>query len=176
MLFRSDSDQETPNTQVVIYEYGDGTLIECEIRNLYTNLEQDMRVGNFFYGSEGWMYLQGGEFRTFFGRKNEPGPVMTAKDLMENQDKLDRKGVHEGVDPHFVNFIDSVRTRKWQNLNADILEGHMSTTMCHLGNISYRTGRALKFNPYAERFINDTNANNYLTREYRHPYIMPDKI
>ena len=174
--FVFDSDQETPNTQVVIYEYDDGTMIECEIRNLYTNFEQDMRVGNFFYGSEGWMNLKSGEFRTFFGRKNEPGPALTSEDVQSAQVKLDRKGIHKGVNPHFVNFIDSVRSRKWQNLNADILEGHMTTTMCHMANISYRTGRALKFNPYSETFIDDADANNYLTRQYRYPHVLPDKI
>ncbi|MBE9510240.1 MAG: Gfo/Idh/MocA family oxidoreductase [Bacteroidetes bacterium] len=174
--FVFDSDQETPNTQVVVYEYDDGTLVECEIRNLYTNLEQDMRVGNFFYGSEGWMYLKSGEFRTYFGRKNEPGPFLSAKDIKTDSSELDRKGVHAGIDPHFVNFINSVRSRKWQNLNADILEGHMSTAMCHMANISYRTGRALNFNPYSETFIDDADANNYLTRQYRYPHVLPDKI
>jgi predicted dehydrogenase len=167
-----DSDQETPNTQIVTYKYDDGTILECEIRNLYTNLEQEMVVGNFFYGSEGWMVLKSGEFQTFFGRKNEPGPSLSNTELAS--DPLNRAGT--GGEPHFQNFIDCVRSRKWQDLNGDILEGHLSTTICHLGNIAYRTDKKLKFNPYSEKFVDDEDANSYLKRQYRFPYVLPENI
>jgi hypothetical protein len=52
----------------------------------------------------------------------------------------------------------------------------MSTSICHLANISFRTGRKLEFNPNAEKFVNDDDANNYLTRQYRHPYILPKEV
>jgi len=52
----------------------------------------------------------------------------------------------------------------------------MSTGMMHLGNIAYRTGRKLIFNGQAEKFVRDDDANTYLTREYRAPYVMPDNI
>ncbi len=169
-----DSDQETPNTQIVAYEYDDGVILDCEIRNLYTNLEQEMVVGNFFYGSKGWMVLDGRGFKTFFGRKNEPGPALSKADFAS--DPLDRQGAHKGVDPHFVNFIDCVRSRRWQDLNADIQDGHLSTAICHLGNISYRTERKLEFNSYSEKFIGDDDADTYLSRTYRHPYVLPERI
>ncbi len=54
--------------------------------------------------------------------------------------------------------------------------GHLSTLLCHLGNISYRTGRKLHFNPSAERFVNDEDADTYLTRNYRPPYVMPEEV
>jgi predicted dehydrogenase len=73
--FVYDSDQETPNTQVAVYEYDDGTILECEIRNLFTNFEENMVVGNFFYGSKGWMYLKSGEFKTFLVEKMNRVPV-----------------------------------------------------------------------------------------------------
>ncbi len=69
-----------------------------------------------------------------------------------------------------------MRTRRWQDLNADIIEEHMSSALCHLGNLSYRTGRKLTFNPFAGKFVNDDDANLYLTREYCYPYIVPDKV
>ena len=56
---------------------------------------------------------------------------------------------------HFKNFIDCVRSGKWQDLNADILEGHLSTTLCHLGNIACRLKRTLQFDPNSEKFIDD---------------------
>jgi hypothetical protein len=69
-----------------------------------------------------------------------------------------------------------MKSRKWQDLNAEILEGHMSTAMMHMGNISYRTGRKLTFDGQAEKFINDDEANSYLTRKYRDPYLLPEAI
>jgi hypothetical protein len=52
----------------------------------------------------------------------------------------------------------------------------MSTAMMHLGNIAYRTGRKLHFNPTSEKFINDEDADSYLTRNYRPPYVVPDAV
>src|SRR2546423_6835784 len=63
---------------------------------------------------------------------------------------------------HFENFISSVRSRKVEDLYCDILEGHMSTTLAHLANISFRTGRKLVFDPDKERFVGDhEDANRY---------------
>jgi len=167
-----DSDQETPNTQITTLEYEDGKILQFEVRGLYTNAEDGITVGNLFFGTEGWMHFAGGQFKTFFGRKNEPGKSMSRKDLAS--DPMDLAG--PVGDPHFSNFIDCVRSRKMEDLKSDILEGHMSTALCHLGNISYRSGRKLIFNPYAEKFINDDDANSYLKRVYRHPYAVPDEV
>ena len=165
-FFCQDSDQEVPNIMAAIYEYDDGKIIQNEVRSLYTNPEGAASGGNcFLYSSEGWMTLSSGGFRTFFGRKNEPGPSLSDKDIPEEE----RGNI-------WKNFIDCVRTRRWQDLDCDILEGHMSTAIGHLGVISYRTGRKLTYNPYNEKFINDEDANTYLTRKYRYPYVVPDKI
>jgi len=74
------------------------------------------------------------------------------------------------------NLIDCVRSRKREDLDNDILEGHLSAAIGHLGVISYRTGRKLTFNPEEEKFENDREADKLLTREYRKPYIVPDKV
>ena len=165
-----DSDQEIPNVQIAIYKYEDGTILQMEVRSWYTNNEGGAKI----YGSEGWMELGGGGFKTYFGPKNKPGPSLSRKDIKYEQ--TDPEVRVKGVHPHFVNFIDCVRSRRWQDLNADVLEGHLSTTIALLGNISYRTGRKLTFNPYSERFINDDDANSYLTRIYRQPYVVPDEV
>jgi hypothetical protein len=73
-------------------------------------------------------------------------------------------------------FIFCVRSCKVEDLYCDILEGHMSTSLAHLANISFRTGRKLIFDPDREKFVGDEEANRYLTREYRKPYTMADKI
>jgi hypothetical protein len=74
---------------------------------------------------------------------------------------------------HFQNFIDCVRSRKKEDLHCEILEGHMSTSLCHLANIAFRTGRKLTFDPATEMFPGDDEANRYLTRQYRAPYVLP---
>jgi len=125
-----------------------------------------------------------------------------------------------GADNHFDNFIKAVHSRKYSDLNADILEGHLSSALCHTGNISYRLGKkqeqgeilhALKNNkrlkescqrmlahlwnnevdldatpaslgvtltmePKTERFLGNDKANALLTRDYRKPYVVPQKV
>ena len=172
-----DSDQETPNTQMALFEYDDGTIIQFEVRGLYTNQEDGIRIGNLFYGSEGWMHLNGGTWKTYFGRENEPGPSsddLPAVSEEEEADPMNLAGA--GSSGHFGNFIHTLRTGDWMNLTGDILEGHKSAAMCHLANISNRLGRELEFDSHNERFIGDDVANGYLTRDYRHPYVVPDKV
>jgi predicted dehydrogenase len=168
LYHRNDTDQEVPNVQVATFEYDDGTFFELEVRCLDSNPEANVRGGSFVYGTEGWMFIDHLEFKTYLGRNNDPGPTMTGKDLQP---------VVERLEPiHFGNWIDCIRSRKWQNLNADIAEGHLSTSMMHLGNISYRTGRKLHFNSAAEKFVDDEDADSYLTRQYRPPFVLPEKV
>ncbi len=171
-----DSDQEIPNVQLGAFEYADGKTIQVDVRSLYNNSEDGEKGGEFIYGSKGWMHITHTSFKTFLGKDNEPGPAMNSKDMTVPTDK---KMIQEfkGTDgPHMGNFIDCVRTGRWQDLNADILEGHFSTSVMHLGNIAYRTGRTLHFDGRAERFINDDEANSYLTRRYRYPYVLPETV
>ena len=66
-----------------------------------------------------------------------------------------------------------MKSRKSADLIADIEEGHYSSLLCHLGNISYRTGRRLVFDPNNETFPHDQEANKYLGREYRAGFELP---
>jgi predicted dehydrogenase len=168
-----DSDQESPNTQIATFEYDDGKIIQFEVRGLYTNAEDGVTIGNLFFGSLGWMRLDGAEWKTYFGRKNEPGPYFSA-DKSKAADPANLAGT--GGDGHFSNFINALRSGDGMSLNADIEEGHLSTSLCHLGNIANRLGRQLRFDSQAERFEGDDIANAYLTREYRHPYAVPEKV
>ena len=77
---------------------------------------------------------------------------------------------------HYANFIDAVRSRKVENLHTNVEEGHWSAAMCHLSNIAYRTGRTLVFDSKEEKFVNDKDADRLLTREYRAPFVVPDKV
>lgn len=182
-----DSDQQTPNVQLATVEYADGTLMDIELTNLYTPTFGGVRgTANFFYTSKGYVSSADG-WKAVLGE-------------FTPRDRPDRSGVSErmanvsfptrtytpgGAIPdlddeepanHFENFISCVRSRKLEDLNGEILDGHMSTTICHLANISFRTGRKLVFDPGSESFPGDEEANGYLKREYREPYVLPEKV
>jgi len=171
-----DSDQEIPNVQLGVFQYKDGKTIQVDVRSIYNNDEAGQKGGEFIYGSKGWMHITHTSYKTYFGKDNESGPSKTADDKSEPKDKNVIQEFKGTDGPHMANFIDCVRTRRWQDLNADILEGHLSTTIILLGNTAYRTGRTLKFNGRAEKFVDDNDANSYLTRLYRQPYTLPEKI
>ena len=156
--------QETPNTQTAAFTYADGKIIELETRGRYTNHEgsSGQEVGNIFYGTEGWLEISGNIWKAF--RKREKQPFSQSKES-EN----DRSN-------HWANFLEAMRSEKDEDLHCDIHEGHLSTSLCHLANISYRLGRSLKFNGKEEKFANDREADAMLIREYRKPYVVPDKV
>lgn len=170
-FYAYDSDQEVPNLQVATFEYEDGKIMELEVRSLYHPEEPG---GLLFLGTKGYAQL-GSSFVTFMGPKKEPGLTITEKD-MEPDPKRDQYD-KERIDYHFVNFLDCMRSRRWQDLNADIETGHMSTAMMHLGNIAYKTGRKLIFDSKTEKFVNDKEADSYLHRQVeRKPYVLPKVV
>jgi hypothetical protein len=75
--------------------------------------------------------------------------------------------------PHYQNWVDALRANDPKLLTCDVLEGHLSSTLPHLANISYRMGRALTFDGKNERFANDKKADALLTREYRKGFEIP---
>ena len=84
-----------------------------------------------------------------------------------------------GRGDHFANFIDCVRSRKAEELNAPSEEGHISCSLVHLANVSYRLGRSLCFDPKAEQVIGDEEANHLLRdgdRGYRTPFVVPEQV
>src|SRR5580700_1745509 len=183
--FMFDDDQQTPNTLNCAFEFdlpnGKRKMMEFEVRHWITNSEagvgrgnleagkkrfigQHHSIGNIFYGSNG--YLATGDedassYETFLGRDEKPGPH------------------GHGGGNHFANFIDCVRSRKKEDLNAPIQEGYISAALVHLANASYRLGRTLRFDPETERVIGDDEANGLLRdsdRGYRAPFAVPEEI
>lgn len=121
-------DGQTANTQVAVFDYGDCQLV-FEVRGLPSTSPYPEKVGrrggvgNIFYGTEGIMAVP--DYRSAYVL-NKGGEIV--------------KEFH-GEEDHFGNFIKAVRSRKVEDLNADILDGHLSSALCHLGNISYRLGK-----------------------------------
>jgi predicted dehydrogenase len=182
--FAFDSAQETPNTQAATFEYSDGKILQFEVRGLYTNGEsaiasgqatskqEDIKIGNLFYGTEGWMSVDGSTWKTYFGRNDEPGPSSVT--VEPSADPMVLTGA--GAEGHYGNFIGALRSGKKEDLTCDIEVGYMSTALPHLANISYRLGRKLTFDGAKEKFVDDTAADEMLTRRYRAPYVVPESV
>jgi len=150
--------QETPDAMVVTWEYDD-LLYVFEQRDFtpYRMQGHHNDNDNIIYGDKGFMMIDRDGYRVFY--RHERGPSF-------NKKWTDTK-------THYQNFIDCVKSRNQDALIADIEEGHYSALLCHLGNISYKTGRRLVFDPKTETFPGDEEANGHLGREYRKGYELP---
>jgi len=156
-----DDQGETANTQVCNYAYADGTMLVFEVRGRYTNDEAGVMVGNLFYGSEGHMI----------------GTTLYDKDGKEIPDK-DRVSLKElGINGnHYSTFLKAVRSRNPEDVRGTALDGHLASGHCHLGNIAYRLGRQLEFDPASEQFSGGhvDAANAMLKRQYRDGFAVPE--
>lgn len=170
------SSAETPGVLSTSMKWDDGRMIEFEVRDWYTNAEagfrdtypfvqKDFPVGTIFLGTEGTMIIPDySSYYTFLGRKREPGPS-----AFEEGSPISNL-------PHFQNWVAAMRSRKREDLRAEIIHGHMSSALCHLANISYRVDRTVKFDPSTERFIGDDQADELLTRPPRGKYTVPSQV
>ena len=167
-----DDDQETPNTLIAAMEFGPSDsrhkkLLVFEVRHWISNHEAGIEekdradpntIGNIFYGSEGYLVVWGDGYRTYLGRKQQPGPAR-----------------FEGG-CNFTDFIRAVRSGKASTLNAPIEEGAISCDLVHLANISYRLGRSIEFDPAALVCVGDEEANGMFSHNYRDPFIVPGRV
>ncbi|MCK4292113.1 MAG: Gfo/Idh/MocA family oxidoreductase [Planctomycetes bacterium] len=167
--------RNTPDTQLAVYEYGKFTLqFEATLWTPYIKkIPQTIRNSDAFpdwpfsstrievFGTEGFMYLgrHGGGWQAY----DAGGKIVHSQ--------FGRQGDKE----HQDNFIDCIRTRK--RPNADVEQGHYSVLLSHLANISYRVGnQKLTFDPRTESFVDAPEADRYLKRPYRQPWVVPDKV
>ena len=165
--FLWDDCKEVPEIQTSIYHYPkEKKIIQFEVRNWCTNKEDDVDVANIFYGDKGYMVISGdGYYQTYLGQKREKGP---------GREKVDGDKAN-GVE-HFKNWVSAIKARDMSIQYGPVETVHLSSALAHLGNISYRLGQQLDFDPVAERFIGNEDANNMLSREYRAPYVLPDQV
>jgi predicted dehydrogenase len=193
---------ETANTQVCLHQFASGKRLIFEVRGLKTDKYKGAGVGVIFEGTEGYLV-----------NPSYNGGVAFDKDGKQIAELMGGGDQH-----HYANFVAAVRSRKPEDLNAEILEGHLSSALCHVGNISYRLGDPLRSAELVERLRGDEvaaetldrflqhlqdnkvdpqttpitagplltlagkeefsgprseEANRYLTREYRAPYVVP---
>ena len=154
-------EREFPDNMMVAYQYADGKVLLYEDRGWTPYPLHGVDSGNAFYGTEGWMlFSRRGFFQVFLGEKEQPGP------------SLGKSGrVGQATPLHLANFLDAVRTR--QQPSADAETAHLSCALVHLGEIGYRVGRVLNFEPREERILNDPVADAMLSKPYRSPWEMP---
>jgi len=143
-------DGETANTQIIRFDYGDTDLI-FEVRGLPSDSPYpgkaipkgkrgDNFVGNVWYGSEGFLVC----------------PNYSSGIAFSNDGEVLKR--FSGGGDHFGNFVKAVRSRKNTDLNADVEEGHLSSALCHLGNISYRLGDRVPFAKKPQPFMESKEA------------------
>ena len=176
----ADDDADTPNSQTSSCQWaGRNVLVSFEIRHWYTGGESGIgekypyltslweAVGVIFFGTKGYMIIPDlSSYHTYLGPTREPGPFVVPP-----------PGTHGMMDaPHLKNWIQAMRSRQREDLNADVEQGHLSTAICHMAKISCRLGWTLNFDPKNERFIGDDDANRLLKREYRTPYVIADIV
>jgi len=207
--FGYEDQGETPNTQLAVLDYEDGVKMVFEVRGLDTEDYYGAKVGNTLHFEDGTTIVEGSKLF----RKGSNTPESLPE--LQGEAKLSR------TTDHFRNFIQCVRERNPAGLYGDILEGHLSSAMMHVANISYRLGeqvpfnaqtkalgddptayesfarleqhlsqgnglkldgmnyrlgRTLDFDPQTERFVGNDEANALLTRNYRAPFTVPDKV
>jgi predicted dehydrogenase len=178
--FMFDDDQNTPNNLVAVFEFpnpegaGDKKkILQFEVRHWITNRESvpatrpgvnaymvsaDDSVGNLFFGSKGFMTKNVNEWQVYYGRERTEGESGS------------------GLGNHYQAFIDAIRAGDPKLANGDIREGFYSCALVHLGNISYRLGRSLEFDPVKMKFIDAPDADALLKREYRAPFVIPEDV
>lgn len=143
-----DDDQETPDTQLATFDFGD-KLIHWEHRTWHRRGFENQSFGAIFYGDRGSLVLANGDYTIYeMDGKRRGEPV-----------KVDR-GEYE----HLENFMAAIRGDA--RLNAEIEEGVKTTLLCHLGNIAYRTGRTVRFDPGQQRIVGDAECQALWGREY----------
>ena len=129
--------------------------------------EGTQNIGNLFYGSKGWVFIDGdgGKWQSYFGRASETGPGSAPPPASGSDTAAVGSGPHVLTIEiaHYQNFADAVRAGDPGRLNSEIEEGHLSTTLPHLGNIAYRMERTLRFDGKTETFPGDAEANALLT-------------
>lgn len=161
LMVSGPHDGEFPDCMNVQYEYPDGRLLVYENYPFTPYGIYGFDNGNVFYGTEGYMiFSRRGAFSVFLGPKNQPGPT-------EGKELRGQRGYAE----HMANFLDAVRLRT--PTRADAETAHRSCALVHLGEIAYRTGGRLDFDPQAERFVDCDEANALLSKEYRSPFVLP---
>jgi len=142
-------DGETPNTQLAVMDYGNAELV-FEVRGLPTPGYRGASVGNIFHCANGYVVF----------------PSYTRAIVFNNDNREMRR--FDGNGDHYGNWVSCIRSGRREDLKGEVLEGHLSSALCHLANISYRLGRPVAFDRRNGVFGENREANETMTRMIDH--------
>jgi predicted dehydrogenase len=145
-------DQETPDSLMVGYDYA-GQSIVWEHRLWSAHPMEGRSAAVAFYGQNGTLIVDRGGWKVY----GQSEPVVSPNDSDANR--------------HLRHFIDCVKSRRQPRASLEV--GHLSSVLCHLGNIAYRLRRDVSFDPLSMNFGRDDAANALLGREYRRKWELP---
>jgi predicted dehydrogenase len=151
-------DGETPNTQLALFTYPDGRHLMFEVRGLKTEPYMSSKVGNIWFGTEGYVVC----------------PSYAGGFAYDRDGKKVAEFKGGGDQYHFDNFVNAVRSRKPESLNCPAEEGHQSSALCHLANISYRLGNEAPLSKADAAFAGYKPAIEALARMREH--LMSNKV
>jgi predicted dehydrogenase len=134
----------------VTFRYANGVVMTCKPGNPSIK----------FIGTDGWVGNTG-----WRGKVEASSPEILNSKIGDNEIHLytNPEGEHH-------DFLKCVQTRRDPYFPVDI--GHRVSTVCHLANLAIQLGRKLKWDPQAERFVNDDSANALLSRPMRKPWTL----
>lgn len=153
-----DGGNETPDTLAAVYDFGDFTMLWEQAQSI-SNGNYGRDHGMAYIGNNGTLVLDRGGWE-----------VMPDEKRMEQVPYQPNKG--SGLDAHTVNFIEAVKSRKFDKLTCPISAGAHVATVCQMGNISYRTGQIVHWDG-AKRNFKEAEANKYLAAPYHNKYSLP---
>ena len=161
---KPDSADETPDTLMALYEFDHYNIIWDHAIGI-GNGDYGREHGIGFIGTNGTLVLNRNGWEVLEEKKN-PGKVLVPF----------AKSVDNGLNKHWENFIAAVRSRKQEDLHCPIQDAAHIAILSQMGNIAYRTGRALRFDARTETCVDDPKANRLLGRAYREPFVVPEKV
>src|ERR1017187_2048232 len=160
--YQFQDDWETPDTQVIGWDYADRKSISWEGRSCNKYPVEGLDRGAMVYGTKGAVLLDSNNY-TVFDQKKKVVKQMKEKSEVDLTNTVSSTGMQ--LDQlHFQNWVEAIRLGK--RLNSPIGEGHKSVTTLHLGNIAWRVGHELHCDPANGHIEQDAEAEKLWRREY----------
>ena len=151
--YHFQDDWETPDVYLASFDFGDKG-IAWEGRSCDPHGFEGASFGTTFFGEKGSLAMAGNSAK-FLDLNDQP--IREIKSVQPDLFSFDSI--------HFANFVDGIREGK--PLRAEIEEGQKATVLCHLGNIAWRTGHTINFDPKTRTILDDPAATALWQREYR---------
>lgn len=156
-----DLSQETPDTLTTLYEFDKFNLVWDSAMGI-DNGSYGRNHGIGFIGNNGTLVLHRGGWEVLEEAKSSN---KASKPYVKSSDN--------GLDLHWVNFIDVVKSRKMEDLNCSIQAGSHVATVAQMGNIAFRSGQKLMWDKEKGKFTDEKINNRYLAKEYHNGYKLP---